>query len=60
LKTGRDDGRQDYGADIWPDFVLAMFERRRGGERESPLAHEVGSFIGDMIVGPRVLALRRR
>ena len=53
----------DYGEDIWPDFVMALFQRLRSApaRRRAPgsrLALVVVSRTGELIVGPRVVAIR--
>ncbi len=55
---------EQYGEAIWPDFVLAVFERLRKGPRPptSPgveLASAVAGMIADMIVSPQVLTIRK-
>jgi cephalosporin hydroxylase len=53
----------DFGEDIWPDFVMALFQRLRSAPAPAPstgcrLALDVVSRTGELIVGPRALALR--
>ena len=64
LKTVDERHKVDYGADIWPDFVVALLDRRQHQtEAASPsggtqLAAEIEPSVDDLIVGTRVLALR--
>jgi cephalosporin hydroxylase len=53
-----------FGADIWPDFMLAVFEHLRRGPKPpaSPgvdLASAVTGMIADLIVSGQVLAMRK-
>jgi cephalosporin hydroxylase len=55
----------NYGEDIWPDFVLTLFERLRGGPTSgnapgSRLALEASPLTDELIVGEQALALRVR
>ncbi len=60
---GTDGHSVDYGEDIWPDFVMALFARLRRGELPpdtagSRLAGHVARRTGEVILGKRALALR--
>jgi cephalosporin hydroxylase len=55
---------EHFGEDIWPDFVLAVFERLRRGvlRPASPgaqLASAVSGMIADLIVSAQVLAIKK-
>ena len=63
LKNQADGHKTDYGSDIWPDFVLALFERlRRGpvGTRSAgaDLAQAIAKRTDELILGKRILAIR--
>lgn len=63
LKKAGDAHKADYGADIWPDFVVTWFERFRSGPTTSDtdggrLALDAARVTDDLIIGKRVIALR--
>lgn len=64
LKAVDDRHKVDYGADIWPDFVVALLDRRQqqppasAPSEGAQLAVEIDRHVDDLIVGTRVLALR--
>lgn len=57
--------RPEQGEDIWPDFVMAVFQRMRKGPVSADsagagLALEVLPKIDDLIVSARAIAIRTR
>jgi hypothetical protein len=64
LKTDRQPDQVDYGEDIWTDFVITLFERRRSRafpsspRRGTQLAFDIGPLVDDLIISTRVLAIR--
>lgn len=57
--------KADYGEDIWPDFVMTLFQKLRYGPASGDtagarLALDVFSITEQLIVGERALAIRTR
>jgi len=63
-KPGATRSNEQYGEDIWPDFVVGVFERlRRGvlkaGSPGATLAVAVSGMIADLIVSAQVMAIKK-
>jgi len=63
-KPGASRPNEQYGEDMWPDFVVGVFERlRRGvlhpGSPGAKLAAAVSGMIADLIVSAQVIAIKK-
>jgi len=63
-KPGSTRSNEQYGEDIWPDFVVGVFERLRRGvlvpaSPGAKLAAAVSGMIADLVVSAQVMAIRK-